>query len=166
MAQSFDQIDYQIMLLLHQNARIPASEIARDLNANERTIRKRIDRLIRMGVFRLTAIINPEAFGYIMAVDIFLDVDSRLEDSIILELQGMPEISYIALGQGTRDVSIECRFKNNEEMHEFMRKKLPSIQGVQVKGFSLVPHVIRNIDEWMPKEEDFIASKSYDEREL
>ena len=86
MAQSFDQIDYQIMLLLHQNARIPASEIARDLNANERTIRKRIDRLIRMGVFRLTAIINPEAFGYIMAVDIFLDVDSRLEDSIILEL--------------------------------------------------------------------------------
>lgn len=163
MAQSFDQIDYQIMLLLHQNARIPASEIARDLNANERTIRKRIDRLIRMGVFRLTAIINPEAFGYIMAVDIFLDVDSRLEDSIILELQSMPEISYIALGQGTRDVSIECRFKNNEEMHEFMRKKLPSIQGVQVKGISLVPHVIRNIDEWMPKEEDFRTSESYDE---
>ena len=163
MAQSFDQIDYQIMLLLHQNARIPASEIARELNANERTIRKRIDRLIRMGVFRLTAIINPEAFGYIMAVDIFLDVDSRLEDSIILELQGMPEISYIALGQGTRDVSIECRFKNNEEMHEFMRKKLPSIQGVQVKGISLVPHVIRNIDEWMPKEEDFRTSESYDE---
>ncbi len=163
MAQSFDQIDYQIMLLLHQNARISASEIARDLNANERTIRKRIDRLIRMGVFRLTAIINPEAFGYIMAVDIFLDVDSRLEDRIILELQGMPEISYIALGQGTRDVSIECRFKNNEEMHEFMRKKLPSIQGVQVKGISLVPHVIRNIDEWMPKEEDFRTSESYDE---
>ena len=75
----------------------------------------------------------------------------------------MPEISYIALGQGTRDVSIECRFKNNEEMHEFMRKKLPSIQGVQVKGISLVPHVIRNIDEWMPKEEDFRTSESYDE---
>jgi len=166
MAQVFDQTDYHIIRLLHNNARTPASEIARELNANERTIRKRIDRLIRMGVFRLTAIINPEAFGYLIAVDIFLEIDSNFEESIIQIFQKLPEISYIALGQGTRDVSIECRFKSNEAMNEFMRKILPSIEGVQIRGFSLVPHVIRNIDEWMPKEEDFKTSSSDEDESL
>lgn len=158
MIKQFDQIDHQIIRILHKDARKSASEIARELNANERTIRKRIDRLVRLGAVRLTAIIDPEAFGYIIAVDIFLEVDSDQEEEVIKKFLTTPEISYIALGQGTKDLSIECRFKNNEEMRQFLRKKLPAIEGVQIRGYSLVPRIIRNIDEWMPKDEDFKAT--------
>ena len=70
MKSQFDQIDHQIIRILHNDARTSASEIARELNANERTIRKRIDRLVRLGAVRLTAIIDPEVFGYVTAVDI------------------------------------------------------------------------------------------------
>jgi len=154
----FDQTDYQIIRILHQDARTSASEIARVLNANERTIRKRIERLVRLGAVRLTAIIDPEVFGYVTAVDIFLEVETKLEEDVISKLMTMPEISYIALGQGTKDLSIECRFKNNDEMHQFLRKKLPSIEGVQTRGYSLVPRIIRNIDEWMPTNDDFKAA--------
>lgn len=157
MKSQFDKTDHQIIRILHQDARTSASEIARELNANERTIRKRIDRLVRLGAVRLTAIIDPEVFGYVTAVDIFLEVDSEREEEVISKFMTTPEISYIALGQGTKDLSIECRFKNNDEMHQFLRKKLPAIEGVQIRGYSLVPRIIRNIDEWMPKDEDFKA---------
>jgi len=159
----FDQVDHQIIQILHKDARASASEVARALNANERTIRKRIDRLVRLGAVRLTAIIDPEAFGYNTAVDIFLEVDEDREDEVILKFKTISEISYIALGQGNKDLSIECRFKNNEEMRQFLRKSLPAIEGVQIRGYSLVPRIIRNIDEWMPKDEDFRVSESEDD---
>jgi Lrp/AsnC family transcriptional regulator, regulator for asnA, asnC and gidA len=163
MKSLFDQIDHQIIRILHKDARISASEIARELNANERTIRKRIDRLVRLGAIRLTAIIDPEVFGYITAVDIFLEVDADQEERVINKFMTTPEVSYIALGQGTKDLSIECRFKNNDEMHQFLRKKLPSIDGVQIRGYSLVPRIMRNIDEWMPKDEDFKVTENEEE---
>ena len=161
--RQFDQIDHQIIQALHKDARLSASEIARSLSANERTIRKRIDRLVRLGAVRLTAIIDPEVFGYLTAVDIFLEVDEDKEEEVIQRFLTIPDISYIAYGEGTKDLSIECRFKNNEGMREFLRKKLPAIEGVQIRGYSLVPRILRNIDEWMPRDDDFRLEENEDE---
>ncbi len=159
---SFDTLDNQIIRLLHANARRSASEIARELGANERTIRKRIDRLVALGAVRLTAIVSPETFGYYTAADIFLEVEPEHEQAVIQWLLDAPEVSYIALGQGTRDLSIECRFKTNDDMHDFLRKRLPAVPGVQIKGYSLVPHIIRNIDAWLPSQTDFFEGFSGD----
>lgn len=163
MSKTFDQMDHKIIKALHKDSRLSASEIARSLNANERTIRKRIDRLVRMGAVRLTAIVDPEVFGYLTAVDIFLEVDEDREDEVIERFLTFPEVSYIALGEGTKDLSLECRFKSNERMREFLRKKLPAIEGVQIRGYSLVPRIIRNIDEWMPGDDDFVNETNEDE---
>lgn len=152
---TFDELDYQIVCELHARARITASEIARKTGANERTIRKRIDRLVADGVVRLTAILDPEAFGYITAVDIFIEVDPTREEEILEQLMSMPEVTYVALGQGTTEVSVEARFKDNDELREFLRLVLPGIAGVTVTRYTLVPRILRNIDEWMPRREDF-----------
>ncbi len=159
----FDSLDHEIIKALHKDSRQSASEIARALNANERTIRKRIDRLVRMGAVRLTAIVDPEVFGYLTAVDVFLEVDEDKEEEVIQHFLTFPEISYIALGEGTKDLSLECRFKTNDKMREFLRKKLPAIEGVQIRGYSLVPRILRNIDEWMPGDEDFSHETNEDE---
>jgi DNA-binding Lrp family transcriptional regulator len=150
-----DKIDYQIIKELHENARVSASTIARKTGSNERTIRKRIERLIQSGVFRLTAILDPEAFGYITAADIFLEADPAYEARILDRLMQIPEITYIAFGQGTTEISIEARFKNNDELREFLRHTLPELPGIKVTGYALVPRIIRNIDEWFPPITDF-----------
>jgi len=97
-----------------------------------------------------------------MAVDILLEVDPESEEQVIALFKSSPEISYIALGQGNRELSIECRFKNNDDMHQFLRKTLPAIQGVQIRASSLVPRVIRNIDEWLPADSDFNSENAPD----
>jgi DNA-binding Lrp family transcriptional regulator len=151
----FDLLDYQIIQELHSDVRKPSSEIARRLGANERTIRKRIEKLISDEVIRPSAIVNPMAFGYVTAVDIFLDAEPNQEDEIVEALLGIPEITYLAFGLGSREMSIEARFKDNDEMREFLRHGITAIPGVLVKGYALVPRILRNIDEWMPKKEDF-----------
>lgn len=150
-----DQLDYEILQALHQDARVAASEIARITGANERTIRKRIDRLVNEGVIRMSAIVNPHAFGYVTAADIFLEVDPASEDEVIQTLMAMPEVTYVAYGQGSKDVSIEARFKDNDALREFLRHTLAGMAGVTVKGYALVPRILRNIDEWMPPKADF-----------
>ena len=150
-----DNLDYQIIKALHTNARVAASTIARKTGSNERTIRKRIERLIESGVFRLTAILDPEAFGYLTAADIFLEADPAQEEHILDQLLQIPEITYIAFGQGTTEISLEARFKNNGELREFLRHTLPELSGVKVTGYALVPRILRNIDEWFPPTTDF-----------
>jgi DNA-binding Lrp family transcriptional regulator len=152
---SCDSLDYQIIIALNQNARLPASEIARATGANERTIRKRIDRLVSGGFIRLAAIVDPVKFSYVTAADIFLEVDPPVEDKVLGELMSMSEVTYIAFGQGTNEVSIEARFKDNDLLREFIRGRLAHLPGVTVTRYTLVPRILRNIDEWLPAPEDF-----------
>ncbi|WP_075063149.1 Lrp/AsnC family transcriptional regulator [Ornatilinea apprima] len=159
----FDELDYAILQQLNKNARASAVDIARVVNANERTVRKRIDRMVELGAVRLTAIVDPHFFGYGISVDIFLEIDADQEASILGHLQSIPSITYLAYGHGTTDISIEGRFKDSEEMRHFLRHVLPGIPGVSVKGYALVPGILRNIDEWMPPPEDFgITTKDSD----
>ncbi len=151
----FDNLDYEIIQALHADARVSASEIARVTRANERTIRKRIDRLLKQGVVRLSAILEPQAFGYVTAADVFLEIDPAQEEKITKALMEMPEVTYVAYGQGTNDISIEARFKDNEALREFIRHTLTHLRGVTVTRYALVPRILRNIDEWMPPKEDF-----------
>ncbi len=151
----FDELDYRIMHLLNQDARCPASEIARLTGAKERTIRNRIDRLVALGALRLTAVVDPSTFGYQTSVDIFLQVDLEREAEVVDCLLHMPEISYLAYGQGTNEISIEARFKGNAEMYDFLKHKLTAIAGLSVTSYTLVPRILRNIDQWLPRPEDF-----------
>ena len=151
----FDELDYRILQQLNRDARAPASEIARAVGANQRTVRNRIDRLVELGAVRLTAVVDPYLFGYVMSTDIFLEVDPQKEEQIVDCLLRMPEICYLAYGQGTNEISIEARFKNNVEMYDFLRQALPSIPGVRVTSYALVPRILRNIDQWLPRPEDF-----------
>jgi hypothetical protein len=46
----------------------------------------------------------------------------------------MQEVSYLAYGQGTQEISIEARFKDNVEMRAFLGRVLPAIPGVRVRA--------------------------------
>ncbi len=152
---TLDRLDYDIIHALHADARMAASEIARQTGTNERTVRKRIDRLVEDDIIRLTAIINPLAFGYVTAADILLDADPAHEEEILQTLMSMPEITYLAFGQGNTEMSIEARFKDNDALREFIRHTLPAIPGLTVTRYALVPRILRNIDEWLPPRADF-----------
>ncbi len=150
-----DELDFQIIQSLHADARVPASKIARQTGTNERTVRKRIDRLVSEGIICLKAVLNPQAFDYVTAADILLEADPTQEDEILDKLMSMPEVAYIAYGQGSTEMSIAARFKDNDALREFIRRLLPTIPGLAVNRYALVPRILRNTDEWMPPKEDF-----------
>ena len=148
--EGFDELDHQIIQQLRKDARMSSAQIARMVGANERTVRNRIDRMITSGAIRLTAVVEPKAFGYTISVDIFLEIAPELEQDIIERLLAMNEVSYLAYGNSTNEISIEMRLRDTEQVGYVLRYILPAIPGVRVKGYALVPGILRNIDEWMP----------------
>ena len=55
-----DKLDWQIIELLRKDGRMSNSEIARQLKIAEGTVRTRVKRLCKAGVFRVVGQINPE----------------------------------------------------------------------------------------------------------
>lgn len=151
----FDTLDYRIIQHLHADGRATATSIAIDTGADVRTVRNRIARLIGMGAIRVTAIAEPSSFGYHTAADIFLQVNHEQEAELIPRFLAMKEISYVAYGAGSGEISLEVRFKNNAELREFLVHTLPAIPGVKTIRHTLVPQILKNIDEWLPGESDF-----------
>lgn len=67
-----DQLDHELRLALHGDARMKAVLIARHSGSNERTVRNRIDRLLASGIVRLTTVMDMNACGFNITADIFV----------------------------------------------------------------------------------------------
>ena len=75
----FDKTDVKIINLLLGDGRMSASEISRRItDISERAVRYRIDRMIDAGVMQVSAVVNPEALGFKIKADVWLEVESNL----------------------------------------------------------------------------------------
>ncbi|WP_066503920.1 Lrp/AsnC family transcriptional regulator [Abyssisolibacter fermentans] len=153
--KSFDKIDFKIINELYKDVRISASKIARTIGVNERTVRRRIDKLIESKAIRIATIIEPSMFGYNSIADINLKVEDSVFDKFVESCKKNPNVCYIAFGWGKANLAIETRFLDNEEMYNFINHTLPETEGVEVINFFIIPKIIYNIDQWLPVESDF-----------
>ena len=152
---SFDSIDREIMLILRENARIPAEEIGTRLSLAVEEIERRITALLSSGAGKLTMVMDPEAFGYKLAADIYLSVDRNREKDIIGDLSALPYVTYLGHGQEDGEIAVEVRFRNSIDLYSFVKEYLPSIPGVTIEEFTMLPRILKNIDQWIPPTEDF-----------
>jgi Lrp/AsnC family transcriptional regulator for asnA, asnC and gidA len=144
-----DDIDLQIINLLMDDGRTPCTEIARNIgNISERSVRYRIDRMIKDGALKVSGIINPKAVGFVVVADVWLEVES---DSILEVAKKMTEfdsVSYVACGIGETDVSVQVLGHNNEEIYQFITNVIGKVPGVRKTTTSIVPLVLKDVYQW------------------
>lgn len=156
----FDRLDFLIVSELKKNPQQKISEIAKKAYVNDRTVRRRLDKLMEFGVVEFTLVVNSSFFGYVLVVDIFLKIEPSKLHEIEERLLKMEEIFYMAEGPSGDELSIQGRFKNNTSLFDFLNKKLPAIEGLEVKGYALIPNIVKSLHQWLPKEEDFTQDPS------
>ena len=155
----YDTVDYLIICQLRQNARMPAGQIAKVVGANERTVRRRIDRLIDSGSLRLSAICEPAAFGYNNIVDFNLCVtDDKYYKPVIQELLLNENVCYLSKGWENNKLTIQCKFKSSNEISTFINRYLEKIEGVEIENYYFESQVLKDADAWAPKPTDFVES--------
>lgn len=149
MTRELDQIDLKLISLLREDGRAPAASLARELDLDARTVRRRIDALRRDGVLRISGIVDPAAVGHPVIVDISLDVDVALSNEVAYNLVDNPLVSYVALpfSGGTR-VYVQVRCRDNDQLGTFLNETISTIPGIQHVSFSIIHHIIKDVFDW------------------
>ena len=117
-----DDIDLKIIKLLEKNSRISNVEIARKLNLSEGAIRKRIEKLKKLGVIkRFSLIIDYNLLGYKICW-IGLNVEKNKIVEIINKIPKDDNVKGIYLTYGDHDIIIEYIYKDNKELEDYLNK--------------------------------------------
>ena len=144
-----DKIDINIVNLLLEDGRMPASEIARQIDGiSERVVRYRIDRMVNEGVINISAIVKPQAFGLETYADVWMEVESDKILEVANKLTEYENVTYVACSIGETDVSIQVVSKGTAEIYRFVTEVVRKIPGVRRTVTSIVPIVLKDVYQW------------------
>lgn len=151
--KNLDHIDRAIILLLNEDGRMSNAEIARRMgDIPPRTVSYRVDNLLARGIISIKGILNPEALGYDVLADVYVEVAPGRVREVANIVADFPQVSYVACATGENDVSISIRVRNNEELFNFVTEQLAVIPGVRRTQTHLLPVKIKDMDDWLPLE--------------
>ena len=127
-----DALDTRIINELTANARIPYSQLAKNLKVSNSLIHQRIKKLEESGVlgeaqYRL----SPDKLGYeTCAFTQIIIGESKFLYSIIHELESVPEIVECVNIVGRYAIMVKIYAVNNTHLRDIVYEKIQSIQGV------------------------------------
>jgi Lrp/AsnC family transcriptional regulator, regulator for asnA, asnC and gidA len=144
-----DKIDYEIITLLLEDGRMPASDIARRINGvSGRMVRYRIDRMVDAGLIKVSAVVNPYVLGFDTIADVFLEVESDMIAEVAEKVAQFDNVSYVAYSIGQTDVSVQLVGKDTAELYRFVTDVIHKIPGVRKTTTSIVPLVLKDVYQW------------------
>ena len=149
MVNTIDDLDKQIADLLAADGRMSSTQIARTIgHITERTVRYRIDRLLKMGVIEICAVRIPSNLGYVVNADVFVEVEPGRSVAIAEQIAKYDNVPYVACSTGTNDLSVQVVARTNAELFLFVNENIGQIEGVRKTVTSVVPIVIKDVYRW------------------
>jgi Lrp/AsnC family transcriptional regulator for asnA, asnC and gidA len=149
MTHRIDDVDRAIVKQLQQDGRMSSARIARRIGGiTERAVRYRIDRLIRDGVIRVRAIVNPRALGRPVMGDITLEVESGHVQEVAQRVAQFDCVGYVAFSMGEKDISLQAYTRDNDELYRFATEVLGKLPWVTKTTTLIVPQKLKDIDDW------------------
>lgn len=120
--KELDDIDKEIIRILQDDARKSYREIQEQLSISIGTIHNRISKLKKNKIIEgYTLKLNNTKLGYKLTFLISLQIDGKYTEEILSELSERPEICTVFNVTGEQSASLICRFKESEDVHEFLR---------------------------------------------
>ena len=147
--RSLDPLEREIIAILQRDARTPSREIAKRLGTSDRTVRRRIERLINEGIMRISAVVDPFKIGMGVVAFIHLDVDLSNLEAAAEYLRSMPCVRYVAYATGRHDMLIEVVFRSQQDLSDFWKGALAKVPGVLRSDTSIQLEILKRVDEWV-----------------
>ncbi|MCK4381660.1 MAG: Lrp/AsnC family transcriptional regulator [Candidatus Lokiarchaeota archaeon] len=120
--KALDDIDKNIIRILQEDARTSYREIQESLGISIGTIHNRISKLRDYGIIEgYTLKLNNVKLGYKLTFLIRINCDGKHTEEILNDIKKIPEVCSIFHTTGEQSAALICRFKNSENVHNFIR---------------------------------------------
>ncbi len=128
-----DDIDYRILNLLVQDAKMPYTEIARQIHVSGGTVHVRMSRLEELGIVRRATLdLDLPKLGYGMQafVGVFLHRNSMYL-SVVEALKQIPEVTDAYATTGTYGLFLRLVCRDTQHMRSVLHDQIMFIEGVE-----------------------------------
>ncbi|MEC1750605.1 chromate efflux transcriptional regulator ChrS [Bacillus mojavensis] len=126
-----DEIDKQILTILHEEGRISYTDLGKRVELSRVSVQSRINQLIEAGVIeKFTAVINPAKIGIHVSVFFNVEVEPQFLEEVALKLEEEPAVTSLYHMTGPSKLHMHGIFADDQEMEEFLTKRLYPLQGV------------------------------------
>ena len=120
----------KIIKALQTDARKPIIQLAREVGANEATVRRRIAKLLKERIIeRFTVVLDYHKLGRIIKVFIGLRVQPAKLKEIVDHLSKHPDIQVLYRTSGDTDIVAEAIFEKMEDLNTFLEEEL-KLEGI------------------------------------
>nr|WP_026104945.1 Lrp/AsnC family transcriptional regulator [Halalkalibacterium ligniniphilum] len=149
-----DEIDVQILKMLQDNGKRSYTDIAQQLDVSEGTVRSRINRLLKEGVFEFIIHMDPNKIG--LNVQVIIGIKTKLghQEAIAAHLNDYPEVRFVGAFSGHHDLILQAYFKNNEDLVNFLNKELAKLEGIVAADVSIELKQYKDSFSYMIQEQD------------
>jgi len=122
--------DTQLLNKLTEDSSRTWKELAKEFNISDTAVRKRVKKLRDEGIIkRFTIEIDQSKLGYEFTSFIGFDIQAELYIDILEEVKNWEEVRSIFQTSIDHDFLMECWFKNNEGLTDFIGR-LEKLNGV------------------------------------
>ena len=125
-----DNIDLELIAILQKDGRTPFTEIAKQLNISEGTVRNRLSRLQEQEIIQIIGMVDPYNLGFDAPAMIAVSVEPPKLESAAEIITTFEEVSYLIMVSGEFDLLVEVMCRNREALAEFLNQKLRQVPGV------------------------------------
>lgn len=144
-----DKVDQAIIRLLMQDGRMSSAEIARRVGSiSERSVCRRLERLLNDGVIQVSAITHPRKVGFEVMADVWIEIEPGRVLDVARKMAEFQQVSYVGCSTGEKDLSIQVYARDNADLYRFVTEVIGNIPGVRKTSTVLVPLVLKDVYDW------------------
>ncbi|MEV4220155.1 MULTISPECIES: Lrp/AsnC family transcriptional regulator [Nonomuraea] len=143
-----DVLDRRLIAALQVSPRAPWGEIGRAIGEHERTVARRLQRLLAEGVVRVTAIYDDLRSGHGRPVHLHAQVRPGMARKVAEALAARPDTRSVYSLTGATDVGSELVAPSREDLHDILSAQISAIDGVAQTQTQVVLHTFRTVAEW------------------
>jgi Lrp/AsnC family transcriptional regulator for asnA, asnC and gidA len=123
-------LDVDIIRSLQDEPRGSVAGIAGRLRVPESTVRHRLNRLVRRGLIEFTVMTNPLQLGYQIWAIVEIQAEMPKIRTVAKSLAAAPEVYFVGITTGGYDVLAAAVFRSNQELLDFITRRLSRVPGI------------------------------------
>lgn len=128
-----DVIDEKIIEILLRQGYKKSSSLSAQLGIGERTIRRRLNALLRNETIKVVVHTNPIMLGYKCWARIGLNIEPGFSREVGQHLKQYQDVHFITESVGQFDMMVAVRFKDEIDFNRFINMELLKVQGIRGK---------------------------------
>lgn len=145
-----DELDRLILRTLQEDGRTPFTQIAKEADVSETTVRNRYQAMVQAGIIRTVGIVDPSTLGFEAPALVAIAVEPAMVEQVARALTLLPEVSYLVMTLGSHDLMCEVFCQNLAHLTDLITQRILVIPGVRTTETHVIARSYKLAYRWRP----------------